>query len=129
VTTFAAILKTAVEATPNAIGGSFAAWDGELVDAYSTLDPYDWAVLTAHYGVILALLYAAFGTLHFGGPEMFVARHDKLDIVVCTIDKSYFALLAMTRVDSTDGPAPIDVCADAIATLAIARDAIRKEIA
>ena len=60
VTPFAAILRRAVEATPHAIGGAFADSEGEMVDSYSTMDRHDWAVLTAHYGVVLAQLTAAF---------------------------------------------------------------------
>jgi predicted regulator of Ras-like GTPase activity (Roadblock/LC7/MglB family) len=95
VTPFAAILKRAVEATPNAIGGAFADADGEMVDSYSTIDPHEWAVLTAHYGVVMAHLTAAFGTWHFGGPEFFIAQHRKLQIVVCAVDAGYFALVAV----------------------------------
>ena len=94
-TPFAAILKRAVEATPNAIGGAFADADGEMVDSYSTIDPHEWAVLTAHYGVVMAHLTAAFGTWHFGGPEFFIAQHRKLQIVVCAVDAGYFALVAV----------------------------------
>src|SRR5690606_40175287 len=53
VTPFSEILRRAVEATPNAIGGAFADADGEMVDSYSTIDAHEWAVLTAHYGVVM----------------------------------------------------------------------------
>ena len=32
-------------------------------------------MLTAHYGVVMSHLHAAFGTWHFGGPEYFIAQH------------------------------------------------------
>jgi hypothetical protein len=95
VTPFHHILRHVVEATPNAIGGAFAAGDGEMVDAYSKIDDHEWAVLTAHYGVVLAHIASAFGTWHFGGPEYFIAEHMKLDIVVHAVDGGYFALLAV----------------------------------
>lgn len=94
-TPFAEILRRAVQATPSAIGGAFADADGEMVDSYSTIDPHEWAVLTAHYGVVMAHLKAAFGTWHFGGPEYFIAQHRKLQIVVCAVDTDYFALMAV----------------------------------
>lgn len=93
-TSFRRILKRAVEATPNAIGGAFADSEGEMVDSYSTIDPHDWAVVTAHYGVVLGHLASAFGTWHFGGPEYFIAQHKKLEVVVMSVDSGYFALLA-----------------------------------
>ena len=51
-------------------------------------------MLTAHYGVVLAQLHAAFGTWHFGGPEYFIAQHEQLDIVVHAVDGGYYALIA-----------------------------------
>jgi hypothetical protein len=97
VTPFGAILRRAVEATPHAIGGAFADAEGEMVDGFSTMDPHEWAVLTAHYGVVLAQLTAAFGTLHFGGPEYFIAQHEAIEVVVHTVDSGYYALLACTQ--------------------------------
>jgi hypothetical protein len=95
VTPFATILRRAVEATPNAIGGAFADADGEMVDSFSLIDPHEWAVLTAHYGVVMAHLTAAFGTWHFGGPEYFIAQHRDLEIVVYAVDAGYYALMAL----------------------------------
>jgi hypothetical protein len=104
VTPFGAIMRDAVEATPGAIGGAFADAQGEMIDGYSTQDPHDWAVLTAHYGVVLALLDAAFRTLHFGGPQYFIAQHQRLDVLVHAVypktgslhaGHGYYALLAV----------------------------------
>ncbi len=94
-TPFSAILRRAVEATPNAIGGGFADSDGEMVDSYTIIDPHEWAILTAHYGVVMAHLTAALGTWHFGGPEYFIAQHRDLEIVVCAVDAGYYALMAI----------------------------------
>lgn len=98
-TPFATILRRAVEATPNAIGGAFADPDGEMVDSFATIDAHEWAVLTAHYGVVMAHLNAAFGTWHFGGPEYFIALHRKVEIVVCAVDAGYYALMALMAVE------------------------------
>jgi predicted regulator of Ras-like GTPase activity (Roadblock/LC7/MglB family) len=95
VTPFAEILRRAVAATPNAIGSGFADSDGEMVDSYTTIDPHEWAVITAHYGVVMAHLTAAFGTWHFGGPEYFIAQHRELQIVVCAVDAGYYVLMAL----------------------------------
>ncbi len=94
-TPFSSILRRAVEATPNAIGGWFADADGEMVDSYTVIDPHEWAILTAHYGVVMAHLTAAFGTWHFGGPEDFIAQQRELEIVVCAVDAGYYALMAI----------------------------------
>lgn len=118
-TPFAAILQRAVEATPGAIGGAFADSEGEMVDSFSRLDPHHWAVLTAHYGVVLAQLTAAFGTLHFGGPEYFIAHHQSLEVIVHAVDDGYYALLAFTQ------SPPIDVALD---SLRLASAELRKEM-
>ena len=107
-TPFAAILKRAVELTPRAIGGAFADRDGEMVDSYSKIDRIDWAILTAHYGIVLQHLTAAFGTWHHGGPEYFIASHESIDVVVHAVDAGYYALLACKE------PAPIAVALEAL---------------
>ena len=96
-TAFAQILQRVVQATPNAIGGAFADADGEMVDSYCIGDPHEWAVLTAHYGVVMAHLNAAFGTWHFGGPEYFIAQYAGIDVIVHAIPGGYYALLAIAK--------------------------------
>ena len=96
-TPFAGILKRAVDATPHAIGGAFADSEGEMVDSYTTMNPHDWAVLTAHYGVVLAQLTAAFGTLHFGGPEFFIVQHKRIEVLVYAVEAGYYVLLAFSQ--------------------------------
>ncbi len=118
-TPFSQILEKAVHATPNAIGGAFADADGEMVDSYSTIDPHEWAVLTAHYGVVLSHLSAAFGTWHFGGPEFFIAVHRELDVIVHTVEGGYFALIAART------PANLGIALESMRTAAIA---LRKEM-
>ena len=107
-TPFAVILRRAVERTPHAIGGAFAASDGEMVDSYATIDTFEWAVITAHYGVVLQHLVAAFGTWHYGGPEYFIARHETIEVVVHAVDSGYYALLAFRQ------PAPLTLALDSL---------------
>lgn len=95
-TPFRDILRRAVEATPGAVGGAFADAEGEMVDSFATYDPHEWAVLTAHYGVVLAQLHAAFGVFHYGAPAYFMVQHDRMGIVVHAIEGGYYALLAVS---------------------------------
>jgi hypothetical protein len=122
-TLFGDIMRRAVESTPGAVGGAFADSEGEMVDSFSTLDPHDWAVLTAHYGVVLAHLHNCFGTWHYGGPEYFIAQHAVLDVVVHAVDHGYFALLALQEYQ---GSAPL---AAALTSLRAACNELRKELA
>lgn len=111
-TPFGQILRRAVDQTPHAVGGAFAAADGEMVDAYTDGDAEQWAIITAHYGVVLSLLESAFGTWHFGGPRYFIAQHEKLDVMVHTVSGGYFALLACRP------PAPLSRALAALETAA-----------
>lgn len=101
---FATIMRWVVETTPGAIGGSFAASDGEMVDYWAPGGADEWAILTAHYGVVLAQLHAAFGTWHYGGPEYFIAQHRSLDVLVHAVSEGYYALLAITAPDGVAQP-------------------------
>ena len=116
---FGAIVKRAVKDTPGAIGGAFADSQGEMIDGFTTRDPTDWAILTAHYGVVLRQLHAAFGTWHFGGPEYFIAQHDVLAVIVHSVDGGYYALLAVIE------PAPIQ---QALISLREAARLLRQEM-
>lgn len=100
-TPFGAILRRAVLATPGAIGGAFADSQGEMIDGFTTRDAHQWALMTAHYGIVLGQLHAAFGTWHFGGPEYFLAQHERIDVVVHAVDGGYYTLLAVAE------PAPL----------------------
>lgn len=118
-TAFRRILTRAVEDTPGAIGGAFAAPDGEMVDCVTSGDPMDLAILTAHYGVILANLEALLNTQHFGGARYFVVENGRVDIVVHTVDDGYYAMLAVPT------PAPLG---SAIGALEQAAVALRREM-
>ncbi|MEZ4359334.1 MAG: hypothetical protein R3B48_04075 [Kofleriaceae bacterium] len=110
-TPFGKILRRAVDET-GAVGGAFAASDGEMVDAYTEEDPLQWAIVTAHYGVVLRHLESAFGTWHFGSTRYFIVQHEQLDVMVHTVALGYFALLACRP------PAPLGRAIDALATAA-----------
>lgn len=103
-TAFAEILRWVVETTPGAIGGSFAASDGEMVDYWAPGGADEWAILTAHYGVFMQQLGAAFGTWHYGGPEYFIAQHGKCDVIVHNVQEGYYALLAVQAPDGYAHP-------------------------
>jgi predicted regulator of Ras-like GTPase activity (Roadblock/LC7/MglB family) len=118
-TPFGRILRRAIEQTPGAVGCAFAAADGEMVDAYTEGDSEQWAIVTAHYGVVLRHLESAFGTWHFGSTRFFIAQHEKLDVVVYTVAGGYFALLACRP------PAPLS---RALAALEIAAQQLAQEM-
>ncbi len=101
---FADILRRAVEATPGAVGGAFAASDGEMVDYFARRDPLEWALLTAHYGVVLAQVQAALNTWHFGEAALLMIQHGQVSVLVQSVQEGYYALMAVGRPASL-GPA------------------------
>jgi predicted regulator of Ras-like GTPase activity (Roadblock/LC7/MglB family) len=100
-TRFRDILRTAIDRIPGAIGGAFAARDGEIVDSVTRSDPFDWAILTAHYGVLLGHVQSALSTLHHGEAELVVLSHARIDIVMRSVSEGYYALVAIGH------PAPL----------------------
>ncbi|MEZ4404605.1 MAG: hypothetical protein R3B06_31585 [Kofleriaceae bacterium] len=118
-TPFGRILERAIAGTPGAVGGAFAAPDGEMVDFVAKGDATEWALLTAHYGVVLANLESLLDTQHFGGTEYFIIENQRLAIVVHAVDGGYYVLLAVPP------PAPLS---RAIAAVRAAAAALRQEM-
>lgn len=116
---FSAILRDAVERTPGAVGGSFAASDGEMVDWFARRDPAEWAVLTAHNGVLFAHVQSALHTFHYGDAELLVISFGRLAVLVRAVADGYFALLGVTQ------PAAISA---AITAIERAAAALREEM-
>lgn len=116
---FAEILRTVVESIPGAVGGAFAAGDGEIVDAFAEGDPFEWAVLTAHYGVLMAHVQSALNTFHYGEAEILILAHDNLDILLHAVGEGYYTLVAARH------PAPLAL---AFSSLENAADALRTEM-
>jgi predicted regulator of Ras-like GTPase activity (Roadblock/LC7/MglB family) len=119
-TPFGEILRAAVESTPRAIGGAFAACDGETVDLFTDWEAGDWKILTAHYGVVLASVQAALHTFHYGDVKLLVISHRHLELLIHAVGDGYFALIAV------EPPAPLG---RAIASLERASGELRKEMA
>ncbi|ACY14914.1 hypothetical protein [Haliangium ochraceum] len=94
-TPFAAILRRAVEDTPGAVGGAFAASDGEMVDYFARRDAFEWALLTAHYGVVLSHVRMALNTWHFGEAGTVMIEHTPLVVLLHSVRDGYYALMAL----------------------------------
>ena len=118
-TPFSDILRVAVENIPGAIGGAFAASDGEMVDFFSLTDPDEWALVTAHYGVVLRHVQNALHTCHYGEAKMVMIEHADMDILVHAVSEGYYAILAVKA------PAPL---ATAMSLLDEAADKLREEM-
>lgn len=92
---FGEILRDAVDNLPGAIGGALAAGDGETVDSWSTWDEDEWALLTAHFGILVSHIRSALHTFHFGDVQFLYLAYGELDLVIQIVDEHYFALIAL----------------------------------
>lgn len=118
-TPFRAILREAVQRTPGAVGGAFAAADGETVDAFSRWEHGEWAILTAHFGVVLAHVQSALHTFHYGEAELVVITHRHMSLLIRAVSEGYYALIAV------EPPAPLG---RAMASLERASGLLREEM-
>ena len=100
-TPFASIMKAACDAVPGAIGGAVAADDGETVDSFAAYDAEEWAIFTAHYGVVLKFVQSALNVFHYGEAEFMVVSHATVDVLVHAVSDGYYALMAVRS------PAPL----------------------
>jgi hypothetical protein len=109
-TPFTPILRTMLAEVPDALGAIFADWEGEAVDLFpdprraedaqtplppAAIESFDLRLFGAQWGVILNQVNAALRTFHYGDPQIVTLHHDRLDILIQTVDVRYYLLLAL----------------------------------
>lgn len=94
-TSFREILRETVQKTPGAIGGALAAGDGELVDYWTTWEQRDWAILTAHFGILVSQIRSALHTFHYGDVQSLYFQFDTITVLIEVVAQNYFAILAV----------------------------------
>ncbi len=109
----------AVTLTPNAVGGALAASDGESVDAWTIWETDEWALFTAHSGVLFHHIRSALHTFHFGDVRFLFIQFEKVSLAIHVIMDGYFALMAM-EADGQMGAAELN--------LRTAADKLRQEM-
>lgn len=94
-TPFGEILMRAVQAIPSAVGGALAAKDGEIVDSFCEWEHDEWALFTAHSGVLFHHTRSALHTFHFGDVQFIYIQLDKMALAMHNVVDGYFALMAI----------------------------------
>ena len=109
-TPFTPILRTLLVEVPDALGAIFADWEGEAVDQFpdprraedaatplppSGIETFDLRLFGAHWGIILNYVNAALRTFHYGDLQVVMLHHDRLDILIQTVDARYYLLIAL----------------------------------
>lgn len=119
-TPFGEIMHRAVERIPGAVGGSFAASDGETVDFFTEWEHDEWALVTAHYGVLMRYIQSALNTFHFGEAELVIVSHRDQEVIIQSVHEGYYAMVVLAH------PASL---AHAMSALGKATEELRKEMA
>ena len=89
-------MTTAVLSVPGAVGGAFAASDGETVDGFSDEHTeYEWALVTAHFGVIFSMIQRSTKKNFASYAQSVVIRLKEYDIVLKLVADGYYAILAL----------------------------------
>ena len=113
-------MTTAVLSVPGAVGGAFAASDGETVDGFAgEQTPYEWALVTAHFGVIFSMIQRSTKKNFSSFAKSVVIRLSEYDIVLKSVEDGYYAIMAL------QGTGQIG---SAIKALNIASIALKKEM-
>jgi hypothetical protein len=92
-TTFTGILEGLVAGVPGALGAVFTAGDGECVDYYCEMDPYDLKVIGAHGSLMLQQLQ---GSL-LAPFSLVVVSGRRLCLWILPLGESYVLTLVLER--------------------------------
>ncbi len=90
------------------------------MEAFAPESPEDWAIFTAHYGIVFAFVQSALNTFHYGEAEFLLLSHTRLEVLIHAVAEGYFVMIAVYA------PAPIGV---ALAALRVAVRELREEMA
>ena len=94
---FKRLLTTLVEAVPGASGAILADWEGEAVEQYSMVDPYDMKVTAAHWGILLASMKGVQEKCATGRLQQSVISTDAQHVIVGAVGDDYTLVLTMKR--------------------------------
>ena len=95
-TPFTRILRHTVENVPGALGAIFADWEGEAIGSFAPKIGHDeLLIIGAHFGVILNHVQSALHLTHFGEADEIIFQHQKIDLIIRSIDRDYYVVLAI----------------------------------
>ncbi len=90
---FMPTLKALVAAVPGATGAIFADRDGECVDYYSRMDPFELKVIAAHAALVLRFLAGS----RLGVPSRLGISGTRLTLWIAPLGEQYTLVLVMER--------------------------------
>ncbi len=94
-TMFTMILQRAVESVPGAVGAILAAYDGEAVDHWASIDRDEMLFMAAHVGIVLNQVQSALHLFHFGEAGEIIVHTERMDLLVRAVSEGYYVVLAV----------------------------------
>ena len=95
-TIFGEILRQAIDRVPGARGASFADWDGETVDAFSSqIGDTNLRLIGAHWGVIYYLVRSTCDKLQLGPIVELILEFELQRVVIRRVTDEYHVVMAL----------------------------------
>jgi predicted regulator of Ras-like GTPase activity (Roadblock/LC7/MglB family) len=94
---FKTLLTKLVEAVPGAIGAILADWEGESVEQFSQVDPFEMKVTAAHWGILLTRLKGLQEKYPTGRVLQSLISTDEQHVIVGAIGDDYALVMTMNR--------------------------------
>lgn len=92
---FGEMLAELVGTIPGAVGAVFVDWEGEAVDQFSHIPPFDIQLLGAHWGIVLRLIQETLTRHEAGAVRRVLVNGQDHDIVIQSVTEEYCVVLAL----------------------------------
>jgi predicted regulator of Ras-like GTPase activity (Roadblock/LC7/MglB family) len=94
---FGEILRDLVERVPGAVGAIFADWEGESIDHFAALTPFEIRLIGAHWGVVLGQAGERLARAGGGPVEELLVECENAYVLVRPVTARYYVVLQGTR--------------------------------
>lgn len=94
---FRSLLTELVQGVPGASGAILADWEGEAVEQYTLLDPFEMKVTAAHWGIILSGLKGVGKKLPMGEIKEGIITTDAQHVLVGAVGDDYTLVMTISR--------------------------------
>jgi predicted regulator of Ras-like GTPase activity (Roadblock/LC7/MglB family) len=94
---FGEILRALVERVPGAVGAIFADWEGESIDHFAALPPFEIRLIGAYWGIVLGQTVERLARAGGGAVEELLVECEEAVVLVRPVTSRYYVVLQGTR--------------------------------
>lgn len=94
---FRTLLTKLVDDVPGATGAILVDWEGEYVEQYSQVDPFEMKVTAAHWGILFSSLKGAQQNHPTGGLRQSLISTDRQHVLVGAVGNDYTLVMTMNQ--------------------------------